>query len=459
MSRRSSSGKLLIISFVLLILIIILGELLWVLDPLRVGDLFLIDYIPHLIAAAAIVPVLWAAAAWRAIVAERKPGGGMLFILRLVIIVASFSAAGFILIAPRMYIGLGLSLGIALISIAGERIIREYHFSRALPKRSLLGSGSIILVLAFLLCPTGYLVTYPGITMEMNRYAAIEQGESRSSIAGVLIFERPAFPVDWLYARLFPHYEFAKQEDLGMSLGEYNQVVRVMKQDADTVAAAVALDRLGIGRGVTYHGVILAAVMNDSPVIGTLNAGDIIIQIEDQPIRRTEELIEAISRVKPGEELTMIVQREGKSLKLLVPTGAHPENPERAILGVQIVDHVQYDVPLQVDYRSYMLHEGGPSHGAMLTLALIDQLTPGGITGGLQIAGTGTIRLDGSIGKIGGIRQKAFTVERSGADVFFVPQGQEEEARRGANQLRIVPVSSIDEILDWLKEHAPQGAS
>jgi PDZ domain-containing protein len=89
----------------------------------------------------------------------------------------------------------------------------------------------------------------------------------------------------------------------------------------------------------------------------------------------------------------------------------------------------------------------------MLTLAFIDQLTPGGVTNGHRVAGTGTIEMDGSIGMVGGIPQKAYAVSRTEADVFFVPAEAAEAAAKAAPTLNIVAVSHIDEVLDWLNKH------
>ncbi|MBW7455556.1 hypothetical protein K0U00_16145, partial [Paenibacillus sepulcri] len=89
----------------------------------------------------------------------------------------------------------------------------------------------------------------------------------------------------------------------------------------------------------------------------------------------------------------------------------------------------------------------------ILALTLINQLTPGGVTYGNRVAGTGTLDAAGAVGPIGGIEQKAYAVDQTDADVFFVPAGQEQDARKGAPDLNIVPVHSLDEILNWLKSH------
>jgi len=436
---------------VLLPIVIIIGELLWVIDPLRLpGDVFLIDYVHVLISLTSLIPLLWAASAlisWRT-----RPGPGTA-ILRGIVIASSLTTGITILVAPRQYWALGIGLGVAWISVLVDLVLEEYRRRRSFPARGVLWAAGSIISLVFLLCPTPYLVTYPGMTMNMNRYAHVAEGEPHGQISGVLIFERPAFPVDWLYARLFPNYEFSRTEDLGMSLGEYNQVVRVMKQDANSVAAAIGLERAGIGQGAIHLGVFVNAVLKDSPAQGVLMPGDIIVQMNGQPVSRLEDLQQLMLAVSPGDAVTLEVQREGRKMRLQLDTVPSGSDPSRAVVGIQISDYVEFDVPREVMFTEYMLHEGGPSHGAMLALTIIDQLTPGGVTYGNRVAGTGTIRADGSIGPIGGIRQKAFTVARSGADVFFVPSGQEEEARRGAEELNIVPVRTIDDILAWLRDH------
>ncbi|MGH3454209.1 MAG: S16 family serine protease, partial [Nocardioidaceae bacterium] len=64
---------------------------------------------------------------------------------------------------------------------------------------------------------------------------------------------------------------------------------------------------------------------------------------------------------------------------------------------------------------------GGPSAGAMFALAIYDKLTPGELTDGQVIAGTGEIDAEGRVGSIGGVQQKIISSEDAGADIFMVP--------------------------------------
>jgi Lon-like protease len=71
---------------------------------------------------------------------------------------------------------------------------------------------------------------------------------------------------------------------------------------------------------------------------------------------------------------------------------------------------------------------------------------------GRRVVATGEIGLDGSVGPIGGVKQKTFGARRAGADIFLVPAGENAaEARRYAGNLRIVPVRSFQQALSVLK--------
>lgn len=389
-------------------------------------------------------------------------------LLRLVIVMLGLAGAVFIGLAPERLILIFVCIG-----TAAPLIVLDMLFSEALSEHAAAGSGkgerqrrlfhfpkrssAVLLITAALLlallCPTGYRVTYPGMTLNMNRYAHVEGGESGGTINGVLVFERPAVPADWLYAQLLPLYTFEKIPDDEPPLTEsYAQVV-TMKTDANSVAAAVAMQKAGIGSGITADGVRVIAIVADSPAMRLLQAGDIVDKLDEQHVKSITDMTGYMAEsVKPGEAITVTLRRADKSLTVEVPTRASEDAPQRAVFGISVQTELHLDVPRSVDFKRYMAHIGGPSHGAMLTLALIDQLTSGGVTRGLQVAGTGTIEADGSIGLVGGIPQKAYAISRTDADVFFVPAVSEQAARSAAPDLNVVPVRTIDDVLTWLAQ-------
>jgi len=87
----------------------------------------------------------------------------------------------------------------------------------------------------------------------------------------------------------------------------------------------------------------------------------------------------------------------------------------------------------------------------MFTLEIINQLTEDDITDGMRIAGTGTIRRDGTVGAIGGVKQKVFAAIDVGATVVFIPAANYEDALLAAgDDITVVRVETIDDPLDYL---------
>jgi PDZ domain-containing protein len=95
---------------------------------------------------------------------------------------------------------------------------------------------------------------------------------------------------------------------------------------------------------------------------------------------------------------------------------------------------------------------GGPSAGLMFTLQIMDQLTEDEITKGHRIAGTGTIRRDGTVGAIGGIRQKVYGAIGSGATAVLTPASNYEDALEAAgDKIVVVRVETVDDVLAYFK--------
>lgn len=458
---------------------LIAAELIWLPAPLRTaGGMQWIEMIDRLFYGVALVPLSFAVGAGVGLIIHWGKRGFMHLLLqfiRLIIVVLGLVGAGLILFAPQKLMLLLIVCVAAIPLLFVDMLLSEIliriqartggglnYTGRGGKRLSLLPwrSGSLlvvsVLLLLVFLCPTSYQVLYPGMTMNLNRYAHVEGGQSGGTVNGVLVFDRPAVTADWLYAKLFPNalYSFEKIPENQPPLTEtYTQVVQ-MKTDANSVAAALAMQKAGIGKGITPNGVRVMAIVKDSPADKKLEAGDLIEKMDGHTIRSVGEMMAYMDQsVKPSQVVELALNRGGVEKKIEIKTAASSDAPERAIFGISIQTDVHMDIPRNIAYKYYMAHIGGPSHGAMLTLAFIDQLTPGGIIHGVKVAGTGTIEADGSIGLIGGIKQKAYAISRTDADVFFVPAELEQAARSGAPDLNIVPVENIDEVLDWLAQH------
>ena len=231
---------------------------------------------------------------------------------------------------------------------------------------------------------------------------------------------------------------------------------------AKQIAEYVALNRLGYDVSIAYGKLIIERlVCEDAPrplsACLQLNPGDTITAFDGIEIPTLSDLMPIIADYSPGDviEVTITPHKTSESVKKKIELMVSPDDPDRTIIGVWPADTRTVDLPFEVDIDTDSI--GGPSAGLSFTLALLDELTAGELTGGVKVAATGTIDGDESVGAIGALRQKTVAVKASGATVFFVPSAQTPEelsaARRVAgSKLRIVPVANLGEALKVLEE-------
>ena len=140
--------------------------------------------------------------------------------------------------------------------------------------------------------------------------------------------------------------------------------------------------------------------------------------------------------------MTITVERDGATLDLSFDSIAAGENEPGSKLGVYLT--VEPDMPVTITVN--LKDVGGPSAGMMFSLGIIDRLTPGDMTGGTPIAGTGTMSFDGQVGAIGGIQQKMWGAKKDGAEWFLAPRDNcSEVVGHVPDGLRVVSVSTLAE--------------
>ncbi len=158
----------------------------------------------------------------------------------------------------------------------------------------------------------------------------------------------------------------------------------------------------------------IASITDDSAATGKLQAGDVLLSINDKPITALS-VVQSELAAGSGEPVTVVVDRAGSQVPATITPNAGPDG--LFILGVLL----QYKFSFPFDVRISLDKVGGPSAGLMFALGIIDTITPGELTGGTHVAGTGTISPDGAVGPIGGISQKMHGARSAGASLFLAP--------------------------------------
>jgi PDZ domain-containing protein len=211
------------------------------------------------------------------------------------------------------------------------------------------------------------------------------------------------------------------------------------------IAAAVALKELGRDVGSDPAGALVVAVAPDAPADGKLEATEVIVSVDGKPVKTPDDLRRLVADREPGDQVRIGVRAGGAVRTEVLSTIESPEENGRAIIGIQVEQSAEIDLPIDVDID--LGGVGGPSAGLAFSLEVLEQLGRD-VDRGYRVAATGEIELDGGVAPIGGIKQKTLGAKEAGIEVFLVPAGENaKEARRNANGLRIIAVESFQQAL------------
>ena len=324
----------------------------------------------------------------------------------------------------------------------------------------------LTLMTAALFVPLPVFLERPGPPVSLAACIEVED-ENATPVAGdyllMTITVEPGTAVDALVAAVDGEAKIVPQQKFIPAGVDANAYFRQQRQEFVTtadVAAAVGLQEAGLPTKVTGDGVAVIEVAAGTPADGRLLPGDIITQINDEPVTMEEELYEAVAAVPAGEPLVVRGRRGGRAFE--VTLSAIEAEDGRAIIGIlpQTVNP-RVTLPVAVDVASGAT--GGPSAGLTIALTVYDQVLPGvDLAGGRVIAGTGTLDYSGRVGPVGGVGLKILAAQRAQADVFLVPSANKAEAvaalPSGSN-LRIIPVDTFSDARLALEDGAADAST
>ncbi|MFD5584932.1 PDZ domain-containing protein [Streptomyces sp. NPDC127063] len=209
--------------------------------------------------------------------------------------------------------------------------------------------------------------------------------------------------------------------------------------------------------------VIVSTVVKGSPAEGRLHAGDVIKAVDGTAVKQPGDVAKLVTKHKPGQNVVFTIvpakeqaaaekeHRTASVTKNVTITTASSDDTgrKRAIVGISAgTDHT---FPFTIDIK--LADVGGPSAGLMFALGIYDKLTPGALTGGTFVAGTGTIDDDGKVGPIGGIEMKTVGARDKGAQYFLTPADNCAAAAKDTpDGLTLVKVKTIGDALAALDD-------
>ena len=284
----------------------------------------------------------------------------------------------------------------------------------------MVGFVVIAAVIGGLLLKVPYVALVPGSARDTEPLLAVDGIDEYPSEGELLLltvrFQTRPNLWEYLWLRMDDDAQVVPEENIfGDRTPEENREFNLeLMNDSKRVAVAVALEQLGYD-AVQADAVVVQQIEAGEAADGILQPGDSVLAIDGEPTPDTGTLVEILGSRVAGDEIELLVEPFGaeETRDVQVVLGDHPEKPGTGFLGIRPADRLkfndEFDFLVEIDSGSV----GGPSAGLAFTLAVLDQLTEGELTGGRTVAVTGTINAAGQVGAVGGALQKTAVVRGS----------------------------------------------
>ena len=232
-----------------------------------------------------------------------------------------------------------------------------------------------------------------------------------------------------------------------------SEAQQAMMRNSQTTSQVAALEYLGweVPAAVTIEG-----ATDGSHAEGVVAQGDRLLAITTPDGTRHDVTSAAMPftlmrTVPAGSHMTLTIERDGEQQDISFDSVAASQGEPGSKLGI----YLSVAPTLPVDIAFNLEGIGGPSAGMMFSLGIIDRMTPGDMTGGNAVAGTGTMSYDGRVGAIGGIAQKMWGAHDDGAQWFLAPADNcSDVVGHVPDGLHVVSVSTLDEAVTALSSIA-----
>ena len=297
----------------------------------------------------------------------------------------------------------------------------------------------------------------PGVALSVepmvNVPAQYRHTHKGTFILTTVFSNAPILVGEWMLARVNPTMLVVAPESVvpkNTTLQEQARQDYQMLDDSEATAITVGLRLAGYQTQMIGKGVRVDTILPESRAKGILQTGDVITALNGEPIQTTDDLIEKVRAQSGINPVQLDVERNQARMELSVPLIPPASPSDTTKIGITI-DSAGYDFkpPFPVSIVTQKI-SGGPSAGLMFTLTVYNTLSAQDLTGGRKIVGTGTINLDGTVGPIGGVKQKVAAAESTGAQYFLCPVINYADAVSVARTIKVIKIATVQDALDFL---------
>ncbi|WP_230199367.1 SepM family pheromone-processing serine protease [Bacillus ndiopicus] len=318
----------------------------------------------------------------------------------------------------------------------------------------------------------------PGSAYDVSEFVDVQNAgkENEGTFNLMTVSMMRATPLLYAIALVKEHQEIIQLNNVRQNEEddeEYNIRQFKLMTDSQFNALYVAFSKAGLDYKVTFKGVYVLNVLAGGAAEGIIKAGDEIVEVNGQRIKKQSELVDIISKAQKADSVELVINRNNELLTKDVQLKEIPGSDGRVGLGVVFTESKSIKTEPIVKINAEDI--GGPSAGLMFTLEILNQLLNEDLTKGYTVAGTGEMHEDGTVGRIGGIDNKVIAADRDGMEIFFAPDDEITAEMRQYNpkiesnyavavktaeeigtKMKIIPVKTIDDALDYLQTLQPK---
>ncbi len=335
----------------------------------------------------------------------------------------------------------------------------EHHAKNRIMRFIVSGILALILLGAsstFLLSNNG--LDAPGVALPVEsmvnvpvQYRHLHKG---TFILTTVVSQAPILAGEWAVAQFDPAMVILPPEAVvpkNTTPQEQAKQDYQMLDDSEATAITVGLRLAGYQTQMIGKGARVVSILPGSHANGILNVGDIITGLNGTPIQTTSDLIEQVQAQSASGSVRLQVERNQTQMEVMIPLMAPTSSSDSPKIGITVTSAgFDYKTPFPISIVTQKIN-GGPSAGLMFTLTVYNMLSPNDLTRGLRIAGTGTINLDGTVGPIGGVKQKVAAAEQVGAVYFLCPADNYADAVSVARSIKVIKIATAEQAVQFLK--------
>lgn len=336
----------------------------------------------------------------------------------------------------------------------------------------------LMIVAALFLFPIDSYISKPGGAYDLAPLVEVEDGDLNDvgTFSLMTISLSKATPLTYAFAKISDKRKILPAINVrrtGESDKDYNVRQKKLMSDSQFNAITVAFKHADLPVDVQFDGVFIVSVLEGGAAYAVLEVGDKIYSIDDKNLEESGDFYKIIGNKKLGDKVQMSIERDEKFMDVSVTIKEIPKSDGRIGLGVQFQEDKTLTTDPLVEFQTSNI--GGPSAGLLFTLEIMNQLIDEDLTKGYNIAGTGEMLEDGTVGRIGGADFKVIAASSEGVEIFFAPDDEipsevldrnpglktnyaeaVEMAKKIGTKMKIVPVKSIDDALDYLEKLEPK---